>query len=275
MKTFGVILTAAAMVAGFSTFAQAQDCKPKHSFSTVEAGFITVAATPYAPYSLIDAAGVLQGIDGDILAEIAKLECLKIKAIPVDGGAAIQYIIGRKADTTTGDWYRTAERARVVYLSAPLYVDQMAVYSKEGFDSIGQMDGKVIGSTAGNLWNADMKKVFGDNVKLYPNSVAMQQDLMAGRVDLGVDGESIGVVAQQQGQLKGIKIVTIKPDPRVAATQEAGQGTFPLTKSNTEMGKAFDEDIEALHKDGTIAKLLVKYGLNESAATTGEPRLIK
>ena len=255
--------------------AQAQSCTPKHSFTSVEAGFITVGASPYAPYSLIDANGVLRGIDGDILAEIAKLECLKVKPISADGGAGIQYVLSRKADTTTGDWYRTAERARVVYLSAPLYVDQMAVYSKAGYDSISQMDGKVIGSTAGNLWNADMKKVFGGKLKLYQTSVAMQQDLMAGRIDLGVDGESIGVVAQQQGQLQGIKIVTIKPDQRVAASMEAGQGTFPMAKDNTAMGKAFDDDIAALHKDGTIAKLLTKYGLSETAATTGVPRLIK
>ena len=255
--------------------AQAQSCTPKHTFTTVEAGFITVGASTYAPFSLINANGVLVGIDGDIMAEIAKMECLKVKPVVADGGSGIQYVLSKKADTTTGDWYRTAERARVVYLSAPLYVDQMAVYSKEGYDSISQMEGKVIGSTAGNLWNTDMKKVFGDKVKIYQTSVQMQQDLMAGRVDLGVDGESIGVVAQQQGQLQGIKIVTIKPDKRVAASQEAGQGTFPMTKDNEGLHKAFDEDIAELHKNGTIAKLLKKYGLNESAATTGEPRLIK
>ena len=275
MTFFRTTLTAALLMAGLPAAAQAQSCTPKHQFTTVEAGFITVGASTYAPYSLINADGVLVGIDGDIMAEIGKLECLKVKPVVADGGSGIQYVLSKKADTTTGDWYRTAERARVVYLSAPLYIDQMAVYSKQGYDSISQMEGKVIGSTSGNLWNADMKKVFGDKVKLYQTSVAMQQDLMAGRVDLGVDGESIGVVAQQQGQLQGIKIVGIKPDPRVAASQEAGQGTFPMTKDNTAMGKAFDEDIEQLHKDGTIGKLLAKYGLSESAATTGAPRLIK
>ena len=275
MTSFRTTLVAALLLAALPAAADAQSCTPRHTFTTVEPGFITVGASTYAPYSLINADGVLVGIDGDIMAEIAKLECLKVKPVIADGGSGIQYVLSKKADTTTGDWYRTAERARVVYLSAPLYVDQMAVYSKQGYDSISQMEGKVIGSTSGNLWNADMKKVFGDKVKLYQTSVAMQQDLMAGRVDLGVDGESIGVVAQQQGQLPGIKIVGIKPDPRVAASQEAGQGTFPLTKDNTAMGKAFDEDIEQLHKDGTIGKLLAKYGLSESAATTGAPRLIK
>lgn len=262
-------------VAAAPAAANAQSCTPKHQFTTVETGSITVGASTYAPYSLIDADGKLVGIDGDIIAAIAKMECLKVKPLVANGGSGIQYVLSRKADTTTGDWYRTAERARVVYLSAPLYVDQMAVYSKEGYDAISQMEGKVIGSTSGNLWNADMKKVFGDKLRLYQTSVDMQQDLMAGRVDLGVDGESIGVVAQQQGQMPGIKIVTIKPDKRVAASMEAGQGTFPMTKDNEGLHKAFDEDIAELHKDGTIPTLLKKYGLDEAAATTGAPRLIQ
>ncbi len=269
------IMTTALLLAGLPATAQAQSCTPKHTFTTVEPGSISVGASTYAPYSLINAEGVLVGIHGDIIAEIAKVECLKVKPIVADGGSGIQYVLSKKADTTTGDWYRTAERARVFYLSAPLYIDQMAVYSKEGYDAISRMDGKLIGSTSGNLWNGDMKKVFGDKLKLYQTSVSMQQDLMAGRVDLGVDGESIGVVAQQQGQLQGIKIVGIKPDPRVAASQEAGQGTFPMTKDNEGLHKTFDKNIKQMHKDGTIGKLLTKYGLSESAATTGAPRLIK
>ena len=184
-----------------------------------------------------------------------------MKPVPVDASGGIQYVLSRKADTTSGDWYRTADRARVVNLSAPLYLDQMAVYSTAGWDAISQFE--------------DKKKVFGEKLKLYPTSVAMQQDLVAGRIVVGVDGASIGVVGQKAGQLKGIKIMVIKPDKRVAASQEAGQGTFPMTKANTDMLKAFDDDIKQLHEDGTIDKLLVKYGLSASASQTGAPRLIK
>ena len=251
------------------------ECTPKHKFKTVEEGFITNAATVYAPYSMIDDAGNMTGIDGDILHAIADMECLKVKPVPVDASGGIQYVLSRKADTTSGDWYRTAERARVVNLSAPLYVDQMAVYSKEGWDSVSAIENKTVGATLGNLWNADMKKVLGDKFKLYPTSVAMLQDLTAGRIEAGVDGASTGIIAQKQGGLAGIKIVVIKPDPRVAASKEAGQGTFPMTKDNADLLKAFDEDIKELHENGTIDKILVKYGVNPSASQTGEPRLIK
>ncbi|WP_159014499.1 ABC transporter substrate-binding protein [Acidisoma sp. S159] len=257
------------------TSAYAASCTPRHDFSVVEPGFITVAATTYAPFSYIGNSGQLGGIDGDILSKIADMECLKIKAVLADGGAGIQYVMAHKADTTTGDWYRTAARARVVHLSAPLYVDQMAVYSKTGLDTVDQLIGKTLGSTEGNLWNADLQRLMGDKFKLYPISVDMQQDLTAGRIEVGVDGDSIGVVAQAHGALKGIIIKVIKPDPRVAASLEAGQATYPMTKDNVAMAKAFDDDIAVLHANGAIAGILVANGLSASAAETGAPRLIQ
>jgi polar amino acid transport system substrate-binding protein len=56
---------------------------------------------------------------------------------------------------------------------------------------------------------------------------------------------------------------------------EAGQGTLPMFKGNEALHAAVDADIAALHADGTIAKILVKFGLDPSAAETGAPRLIK
>lgn len=264
-----------AFIIGAAAPAFAEDCTPKHKFDAVEAGFITVAPTTYAPYSFVDDKGEIQGIDGDILKEIAKLECVKVKAVPVDSAAALQYVISGRADTTTGDWYRTEERARVLNLSAPLYVDQMAVYSTTGIDTVDGFLGQEVGSTQGNLWIPDVKKLLGEKLKLYPVSIAVQQDLESGRIKVALDGYSIGVVAQAQGQLKNIQIKVIKPDPRISASMEAGQGTFPMNKKNKTLAAAFDEDIKTLHENGTIAKLLVKYGLEASAADTGAPRLIK
>ena len=48
-----------------------------------------------------------------------------------------------------------------------------------------------------------------------------------------------------------------------------------MTKQNTDLLKAFDEDIAALHADGSIKDVLVKFGLSPTAADTGTPRLIE
>ncbi|VDC22508.1 substrate-binding periplasmic protein [Pseudogemmobacter humi] len=269
------LLTAAAALALGTGFASAQDCTPKHEFTTVTPGVLTVAVTTYAPHSYLDESGVMKGIDGDIAAEFAKRECLEVKAIAVDPAAAIQYVLSGQADISTGDWYRTAERAKVMNLSAPLYTDQMGIYSKDGFKTVADMEGKKVGTVQGYLWVSDLKTVLGDNLTLYPGSVNMQQDLKLGRIDIGVDGYSTGVVAEQQGALGDIQVHVGAPDERVRATMEAAQAGLPYNKSATDLGVALDAAIAEMHADGTIVAILKSYGLDGTAADVGEPRLIE
>lgn len=258
-----------------ASMAAAQDCTPKHKFPTVEAGTLTIAVTTYAPHSFVDESGAAKGIDGDIATEFAKRECLKVKAVAVDPAAAIQYVLTGQADVTTGDWYRTAERAKVLSLSAPLYTDQMGIYSKQGLTKVSELEGKQVGTVQGYLWVADLKKVLGSSLKLYPNSVNMQQDLKSGRIDVAVDGYSQGIVAGQKGALGDIKVTVAEADSRVKATKEAAQAGLPYSLKAKELGVALDASIADMHADGTIVKILKSYGLDGTAANTGAPRLVE
>ncbi|WP_337181868.1 transporter substrate-binding domain-containing protein [Shinella sp.] len=265
-------------IAGLALSAQiasAQECTPRHQFATIEAGTLTVAVTTYVPHSFVDDSGNMKGIDGDIAAEFAKRECLKVKAIAVDPAAAIQYVLSGQADITTGDWYRTAERAKVMSLSAPLYTDQMGIYSKEGFKNVSDLEGKQVGTVQGYLWVADLKAMLGGSLKLYPNSVNMQQDLSSGRIDVAVDGYSTGVVAAQKGALGEVKVNVAAPDERVKATKEAAQAAFPYSVNAKELGVALDAAIAEMHADGTIVTILTSSGLDGTAADTGAPRLVE
>lgn len=255
--------------------ASAQECTPKHQFTTVEAGTLTVAVTTYVPHSFVDDSGNMKGIDGDIAAEFAKRECLKVKAVAVDPAAAIQYVLSGQADIATGDWYRTAERAKVMSLSAPLYTDQMGIYSKEDFKNVSDLEGKQVGTVQGYLWVADLKAMLGGSLKLYPNSVNMQQDLSSGRIDVAVDGYSTGVVAAQKGALGDVKVNVAAPDERVKATKEAAQAAFPYSLNAKEFGVALDAAVAEMHADGTIVTILKSYGLDGTAADTGAPRLVE
>ncbi|QGA57844.1 transporter substrate-binding domain-containing protein [Brucella sp. 2280] len=265
----------AALIMGLSSAAFAEDCKPKHEFKTITPGTLTIAVTTYVPYSFIDESGKLKGIDGDIATEFAKRECLTVKPIAVDPAAAIQYVLSGQADITTGDWYRTAERAKVMNLSYPLYKDQMGLYSKDGAKTVEELVGKNVGTVQGYLWVTDAKKLLGAKLRLYPNSVNMHQDLASGRIDIGIDGYSTGAYAAKNGTLKDIKVEVAQPDPRIRATKEAAQASLPYAKSATDFGAALDANIEEMHKDGTIAKILKSYGLDESAGDTGAPKLIE
>ena len=160
-------------------------------------------------------------------------------------------------------------------LSAPIYTDQMGIYSKEGFKNVSDLEGKQVGTVQGYLWVADLKAMLGGSLKLYPNSVNMQQDLSSGRIDVAVDGYSTGVVAAQKGALGDVKVNVAAPDERVKATKEAAQAAFPYSLNAKELGVALDAAIAEMHADGTIVTILKSYGLDGTAADTGAPRLVE
>ena len=254
--------------------AAAQSCTPKYKVDKlVTPGKLTVAFYEYPPFG-VTTGSQLGGVDGDIVVQFAKDACLTVVPLVVDPAATIQYVISGKADVAGADWYRTAARAKVMGLSYPLYLDQMGIYSKEGIDTVAGMVGKQVGTVSGFLWVSDLQKIFGSSLHLYPNPVALAQDLEAGRIQVAVDSYGTGIYGQKHGGYKGIEIKVVKPDPRVAASSEAAQATLLYTKDNASLGAALNADLEAMHKDGAIAKILTSYGLDPSGAETGTPREI-
>ena len=268
--TLACLAAAAAPVA-----AAAQSCTPTQKIDrVVSPGKLTVAIYEYPPFSLTSG-GEIGGVDGEMLKMIAKAACLTLVPEVVDPAATIQYVISGKADIAGGDWYRTAERAKVLGLSYPTYLDQMGIYSKAGVSTVGAMVGKQVGTVSGFLWVTDLQKLLGTNLHLYPNPVALAQDLQAGRVEIGVDSYGTGAYAQKRGGYTGIIIKVAEPDPRVRASAEAAQANLLYTKGNTALGAALDTDIQAMHKDGSIGKYLASFGLDPSGADTGEPRVVQ
>lgn len=264
-------LAAACVLASSGAFAQS--CTPAHKVDAlVSPGKLTVAIYEYPPFS-VTAGGAIGGVDGEMLKSIAKAECLTLTPVVVDPAATIQYVISGKADIAAGDWYRTAERGKVLGLSAPTYLDQMGIYSKDGVDTVAAMVGKQVGTVSGFLWVSDLQKVLGTSLHLYPNPVALAQDLQAGRIQIGVDSYGTGAYAQNKGGYQGIIIKVAKPDPRVLASTDASQANLLYTKSNASLGAAIDADITEMHKNDEIAKYLSSFGLDPSGADTGAPRL--
>ncbi len=272
LGTIGITVMAATLAA---TSASAQPCKPAHEFKTIAAGKLTVALYEYPPYASAASDGSISGIDSDIVKRVASLNCLEVVPIVVDPAATIQYVLTGKSDVAIGDWYRTAERNKVMGLSYPIYLDQMGMYSKEGFNTVEALLGKKVGTIAGFLWVPELQKLLGGNLSLYPNPVALAQDLAAGRVQIGVDGYSTGVYAQKRGGYKDIQIKITEPDQRVQASMQAAQAAIVYNKSKVELGKVLDDAIEQLHANGQMAEILKSNGLDPSGAEVGAPRLVK
>ncbi|RYF49252.1 MAG: transporter substrate-binding domain-containing protein, partial [Cytophagaceae bacterium] len=154
----------------------AADCIPAHKFETLTPGVLTVAAWSFPPYSIPGSGTKLSGVDGEIIKLIAEKECLILKTTALDPAAVIQSVVAKRADVAIGDWYRTAERNKILGLTTPIYLDVMGIISKDGITKVADLEGKRVGTVQGYLWVTDLQKVYGDNLVLYPNPVAMAQD---------------------------------------------------------------------------------------------------
>ncbi|PFH20699.1 substrate-binding periplasmic protein [Burkholderia sp. JKS000303] len=262
-------------LAGFGAAAHAQACKPAHQFETIRPGTLSVAVWDFPPYSIPAGTSDIKGVDGEIVKQIAARECLKISVSVIDPAAVVQSVVSRRADIGLGDWYRTADRAKVLGLSDPMYLDQMAVISKQGVDTVASIVGKRVGTVQGYLWTGDLQKLLGSSLVVYPNPVAMAQDLAAGRIDVGTDSYAVSKYNQTKGGYASMKIMLVKPDPRVPASLEPGQTALLFTKTNAALGTALGANIDAMRQSGEIARILKTYGLSASAADVGAPRIIQ
>lgn len=250
----------------------ADDCVPQSEVKTLQEGVLTVAAPEFPPFSSISD-GEATGADADIIKQFAEDNCLEIRMEPTSYAGTIPAVQSKRADVAIGCYYRTAQRAEIVDLSAPVYTDDMGVVSTDGVTSIRAMEQLKVGTVDGYLWVADMKAVLGDKLTVYPSAVEMQADLKAGRIQVGLDG--FGSAAQMYKDSPDYKVLVVEPDERVVASTEPAQIGFPHTKGNTSLTQALDASIESMKADDKIVEILTANGLPETAAETGEPRLIK
>lgn len=251
----------------------ASDCTPAHpGLRTVAPGTLTAATYNFPPFLAVEGTSVA-GIEGEILRNIAEMECLTLTSQPLDTASVIPATQNGRADISAGDWYCTSARAEVLSLAGPVFSDQIVIVSTDGATTFSALQGKSIGTVDGYMWNAELQQIFGPSLRVYPNPTAVYNDLESGRLDSAID--SIGTASFAKNQ-KGAtwSIERPAPDPRVASSEVPGQVCFPMSKNNPELFTAVSDDIVTLRNNGTIAKILQDNGLESSAADPGPLRLI-
>lgn len=269
----GALLLALSACASGGTAANdtvAEDCKPKHEFSTVKEGVLTVALTNTPPYSF-EESGKLAGIDSEILTEFAAQECLTVEYTPYTYATAVPAVEQGRVDVAIGGFYRTEARGQVVRLSEPVYLDELTVISKDGSSSVDDLLGKKLGTVEGYLWVDALKNLPNTETRTYPDSLNLAQDVKAGRIDIGLDGYGAAALSTEGTEYK---IEVLQKDDRVPATVEPSQTSLLMNPGNDEFGNALDETITEMRENGRLVEILENNGLPASAAEVGKARLI-
>lgn len=259
-------------------------CEPKHQFPTIKKGVLTVSTYPLPPFSILTGQeltpdgvplgndGTLEGVDGDILAEIAANECLTVEVNSTAAAAVLATVRAGGADVGAANWYRTVERSKILDLTDPIYTDQLAIISADGTSDFTQLKGRRVATVLGYQYVADLRDYFGESVVLFNSPLTMFNELKKGNIDAAIDTVGVGAEFTRGTQLK---VEPAQPNEAIAASLEPGQSAFLVQQGHPELLAALNANIKALRESGRLAEILKKYGLDPSAAEPGEPRLME
>ncbi|MFF4257115.1 substrate-binding periplasmic protein [Streptomyces sp. NPDC001663] len=274
VRSLAVALSAMLMISTVAACSSDGDDSPKNvsaktaALGTLTPGVIKVAVQPYAPYTSVQG-GKIVGLDGDILAYVAKKLGLQVKPQVTDFAGMLAGVQSRRVDITVGGVAWSADRQKQGLFTDPPYYSPpaMAVRSGKTYKTVDDLKGLNLGTVEGYVWVKSIQSVPGAKLHAYPDATGVFDDLGAGRVDVGFLDPLIIIAAQKQRP--ELKIRTEYLTPPTAAEVKAKpayayfqpyQTGFYLPKQATKLEKAISAQIDAMYTNGEMAKLVKKYG---------------
>ncbi|MEU6198116.1 transporter substrate-binding domain-containing protein [Streptomyces sp. NPDC047061] len=238
------------------------------ALGTLTPGVIKVAVEPYAPYTTVQG-GRIVGLDGDILAYAAKKLGLEIKPQVTDFAGMLAGVQSRRVDITVGGVAWSADRQKQGLFTDPPYYSPPAMAVRDGktYRTVDDLENLNLGTVEGYVWVKSIQSVPGAELHAYPDANGVFDDLGAGRIDVGFLDPLLIIAAQKQRP--DLKISTEYLTPPTAAQVKAKpaysyfqpyQTGFYLPKQEPKLEKAISAQIDAMYKNGELAKLIKKYG---------------
>jgi ABC-type amino acid transport substrate-binding protein len=274
VRSLAVALSAMVMFSTVAACGSGGDNAPKNvsaktaALGTLTPGVIKVAVQPYAPYTSVQG-GKIVGLDGDILGYVSKKLGLEIKPQVTDFAGMLAGVQSRRVDITIGGVAWSADRQKQGLFTDPPYYSPpaMAVRSGKTYKTVDDLKGLSLGTVEGYVWVKSIQSVPGADLHAYPDANGVFDDLGAGRIDVGFLDPLIIIAAQKQRP--DLKIATEYLTPPTAAQVKAKpayqyfqpyQTGFYLPKKATKLEQAISAQIDAMYRNGEMAKLVTKYG---------------
>jgi ABC-type amino acid transport substrate-binding protein len=254
--------TAAQASGGTSASSKSSD------LGTLQPGVLKVAIEPYAPYTSMSH-GKQVGLEADMLDAVAQKLHLKIETTVTDFTGMISGVQTHRYDITTGGIAWSQDRAKLGLFTDPLYYSPTALGVTNGktYTSFKDLQGLRLGTVTGYVWVNGIKEIPGAKLHAYPNVQTIFDDLKANRIDAAVIDPLLLVDAQQKRPELGMKVeyLTTPPsDSDVKAHPDFAwfrqyEVAWYIAKQEPKLEKAISAQIDAMYKDGEMAKIIAKY----------------
>ena len=261
-----VVVGCIGLLAGCGASKAADSSKAKDTLAQAkEKGVLTVASSNDAPFAFMDAkTNEFTGIDAEIIGEVAKrlgINKVEMKQIPFEN--LLIELNNKSLDMVTDGMYVKDERKKLAKFTNIWYKEGEAIIipknskitSKDDLKELvlGGQKGTAFLETAQKWQQAGLVK----EVKVFGSQSELMLAVNTGKIDACItDGAVAGYTLSQDSSLS-LKILS----PYKA--EAAGMIAAAVRKNDTALVDAVNEKIDEMKKDGTILKLLNKYGMND------------
>jgi polar amino acid transport system substrate-binding protein len=224
---------------------------------------LKVGSTPTGnPFTFLDTkTNTIDGIMADIVKAVGKTSGFEVQIEPMQFSALIGALTSNRIDIISAAMYITEPRKQVIDFSDPIYTYGEGLLvpasDKKDYTGLDEMKGYTVGAQIGTAYVDALKKTgFFPEVKLYKTSPDILADVNAGRVQAAFADAPIMAYTLKQGQFPNVRLVkSYKP----VITGSVGIGA---RKGDGELLKKVNAGLAKVKADGTLAKILAKWGLD-------------
>ena len=228
---------------------------------------LKVGSTPTGiPFTFLDTkTQTIQGLMVDLITEIGKDAGFTVQIEPMQFSALIAALNANKVDIIAAAMFITPPRKEVIDFSDPIYTygEGLIVPKSDTAEhaSYDDFKGEVVGAQVGTAFVDALKKAgqFSD-VRAYDTIPDILRDVNAGRLKAGFADYPILAYNLKQGGFPEVRIVE-SYKPTIIGSVGIG-----VRKADQELLGKINASLAKLKQNGTVAKILDKWGLKAQAS---------
>src|ERR1700681_3829636 len=228
---------------------------------------LKVGSTPTGvPFTFLDTkTNSIQGVMVDLITEVGKDAGFQVQIEPMQFSTLIPSLTSNKIDIISAAMFATAARKEVIDFSDPVYTYGEGLLvpktDNKNYAAPEDLKGEVVGAQVGTAFVDALKKtgLFGE-VKVYDTIPDILRDVNAGRLKAGFADFPILAYNLKQGGFGDARLV----DSYKPAT--VGTVAIGVRKSDTELLGKINASLAKLKANGTVDKILDKWGLKAQGA---------
>lgn len=232
---------------------------PKNHLEEIKAAGKIVLGTsadypPYEFHKLENGKDTIVGWEIELAEAIAKELGVKLEIKDSKFDTLLGDLNAKKLDWVIAGLTITEERKKSVDFSDPYVKGGQVLLTRKdtGIKGVADLNGKTIGVQLGTVGETEAKKIQGAKVKSLDSYEAVVLDLISGKVDAVVIGNSVGKHYEKQN-----------PKLAVVAELTSDETAAAFRKGDKELVEAVNKILAKLKQDGTIDKLIEKYQAEE------------